>query len=119
MNVTFGQVLYNLRKQYNESQENVATAVDISTVAYTRYENDQREPKATIAIRLAQHFGVTVEFLYGVENNREIKPSSPGEKTLLETYRSLSAERRNDLMQYSDYLLTRQMEEKGHANSAG
>lgn len=119
MNVTFGQVLYDLRKKCNESQENVATAVDISTVAYTRYENDQREPKASIAIRLAQHFGVTVEYLYSVEGNREIKPSLPGEKSLLEMYRSLSAERRNDLLQYADYLLTKQTEEKGRAESAG
>lgn len=119
MNVTFGQVLYDLRKKSDESQENVATACDISTVAYTRYENDQREPKAGIAIRLAQHFGVTVEYLYGVERNREIKPVSHGEKQLLETYRSLSADRRNELLQYSDYMLSRQIEEKGRGESAG
>lgn len=119
MNVTFGRTLFDLRKKYDESQEQVAIAVDISTVAYTRYENDQREPKATVAVRLAQHFGVSVEYLYGVEKGTNIRPSFPGEKTLLETYRALSAEKRSELMQYADFMLFRQNEEKGKDVTAG
>ncbi len=118
MNGTFGQTLYTLRKHINESQEQVAAAVDISTVAYTRYENDQREPKASVVIRLAQHFGVTVESLYGIESNKDFKPRSLGENRILEIYSALSADKRSELLQYAEYMLFRQTDEKGSSGAA-
>ena len=69
-----GDVLYQLRTKANESQEQVADAVNVSRVAYTRYETNQREPKASAAVRLAQHFGVSVEYLYGFTGENEKSP---------------------------------------------
>ena len=56
--------LIELRKQRNESQEQVAEAADISRVALSRYENGTREPNVTTAIKLARHFEVSVERLF-------------------------------------------------------
>ena len=67
MSVTLSQMLFELRDACNESQEDVAEAVGITRVAYTRYENGQRKPETEIAIKSAQHFGVTVEQLYGYD----------------------------------------------------
>lgn len=117
MNVTFGNVLFDLRKKCNESQEQVATAIDISTVAYTRYENDQREPKASVAVRLAQHFGVTVEYLYGIESKPTVAPQIPEEIELIKAFRSLTRERKSDLLQYLDFISLRQAEEKSSTNA--
>lgn len=120
MDVTIGTVLSRLRVQSGESQEQVADATDISRVAYTRYENGQREPKASCAIRLAQHFGVTVEALYGVERPPIIAPQLPEEAELLKAFRSMTRERKDDLLQYVDFILLRQAdEEKGRGAGVG
>jgi len=60
----FSSKLQYLREAAGESQDQVAEAIDVSRVAYTRYENGLREPKASIAIKLAQHFNTTVERLF-------------------------------------------------------
>lgn len=60
----FSSKLQFLREAAGESQDQVAEAADISRVAYTRYENGTREPKASTAIKLAQHFNTTVEQLF-------------------------------------------------------
>ena len=71
------QVLYNLRTETGQSQESVAKAIGISRVAYTRYENGSRKPETDIAIRLARHFGVSVDFLYGMEESiKETQPAA-------------------------------------------
>lgn len=67
MNHSVSQTLYALRSETKQSQENVAKAIGVSRVAYTRYENGSRKPETDIAIKLAHHFGVSVDFLYGME----------------------------------------------------
>lgn len=119
MDVTIGNILYQLRINSGESQEQVADATDISRVAYSRYENGQREPKASSAIRLAQHFGVTVEYIYGVEQKDPVVPLNPEETRLLCSFRELTRENRNGLVQYAEFLLARQVEEKGRAVATG
>lgn len=58
-------IIYELRTKRKESQEQVADAIGISRVAYTRYENGTRSPGGLIAMKLARHFGVTIEELFG------------------------------------------------------
>lgn len=118
MNTNIGATLFRLRSAADETQDQVSDAANVSRIAYFRYENDQREPKASIAIRLAQHFGVTVEYLYGVEDNPNIRPTSPGEGKLLEAFRALSSDKRNELLQYADFMLSRQTDEKGQTGTA-
>ena len=62
------QTLYKLRSEAKQSQEAVAKAIGVSRVAYTRYENGSRKPETDIAIKLANHFGVSVNYLYGIDD---------------------------------------------------
>lgn len=119
LNEKIGKILYQLRVKAGESQEKVASSCDISIPAYTRYENNQREPKASIAIRLAQHFGVSVEYLYDVERNPAVVPRLPDETELISIYRSLSRDRKDELLQYAGFMLMRQSDEKGRSAGAG
>ena len=57
--------LRQLRDRIGVNQDVVAEACDISRVALTRYENGQRVPRAQIAARLADYYGVTVDYLLG------------------------------------------------------
>ena len=62
--------LYNLRKQNGETQMEVAEACGISHVAFGRYENGSRIPRAEILSKLADHFAVSVDELMGKENKK-------------------------------------------------
>lgn len=92
----FSSKLQFLRETAGESQDQVAEAADISRVAYTRYENGTREPKASTAIKLAQHFNTTVEKLFNAEDENDSSIQLPDvslrlsehEKSIIRSYRA-------------------------------
>lgn len=99
---TFSERLYELRTRNGESQDNVADAIGVSRVAFTRYENGTREPKAIIALRIAQHFNVTVEQLLIAEPTEPTNATmnvSPDEHSLLTQYRSLNRQGKEYVLQ--------------------
>ncbi|MCD7873361.1 MAG: helix-turn-helix domain-containing protein [Clostridiales bacterium] len=54
--------LKELRKEKHETAQQVADIIGIKSATYRRYEIDT-EPKAEIYIALANHFGVSVDYL--------------------------------------------------------
>lgn len=76
--------LRQLRLSRGVSQDVVAEACDISRVALTRYENGQRVPRIEIASRLADYYGVSVDYLLGNDSQpkseAEPSPDSEAEK---------------------------------------
>lgn len=99
---TFSERLYELRTKNGESQDNVADAIGVSRVAFTRYENGTREPKAIIALKIAQHFNVTVEQLLISEPTEPANATmnvSPDERSLLTQYRSLNRQGKEYVLQ--------------------
>ena len=57
--------LLTLRKERGLSREAVARALDISSMTYQRYEKDLREPTASLMVKLADFYGVTLDQLVG------------------------------------------------------
>lgn len=53
--------LLRIRTMRGETQEQVAEAVGISYVSLSRYETGQRMPKMNILLKLADHYGVSVD----------------------------------------------------------
>lgn len=75
--------LRQLRDRIGVNQDAVAEACDISRVALTRYENGQRVPRAQIAARLADYYGVTVDYLLGRDDSVPIE-NTPADDPLTE-----------------------------------
>lgn len=48
----------------NESRENVAESIGISVSALQMYENAKRIPKDEIKVKLANHYNVSVQWLF-------------------------------------------------------
>lgn len=65
-NVTLGQRLKSLRKQHGLSQAEAGAAVGLTQTAYGRYEVGSRDPDTGTLAKLAQLFGVSVDYLMGV-----------------------------------------------------
>jgi transcriptional regulator with XRE-family HTH domain len=55
----------DIRIRKGLSQANVAEALGVSSVVYSRYETGSRQPTAETLIQLADIFGVTVDYLLG------------------------------------------------------
>ena len=57
--------LKELRQKAGEKQEEVATAVGGATRQYQRFEKGEQNPGFDNLWKLADHFGVTIDYLVG------------------------------------------------------
>lgn len=71
---TVSAILRGLRARDGKTQEQVSEACGISKVALARYETGSRKPRIEIASRLAEYYGVSVDYLLG-KTISEKKPS--------------------------------------------
>lgn len=61
--------LRQLRMERGETQKQLAEAVGASESAIAHYEAGRREPEALILLRIAQHYGVSGEYLMGLTDD--------------------------------------------------
>ena len=64
----FGDCLKKLRKEKDVSQQDVAKALGVSRQVYNNYELEKREPDHKMLVRIADYYGVTVDYLLGRVN---------------------------------------------------
>ena len=55
----------DMRLRKGLTQSDVAAALGVSSVVYSRYETGKRQPSIDMLIQMADIFGVTVDFLLG------------------------------------------------------
>ena len=67
MQETFGQRLQRLRKNANLTQEDVATKLNITAQAVSKWENDVSAPDISVLVELSDILGVTLDELLGKE----------------------------------------------------
>ena len=59
------QRLLELRTEHALSQAQIAEEVGVVVRAYQRYEYGQREPQLAVLIRMADFYGVSLDYLMG------------------------------------------------------
>lgn len=64
-----GQRLKTLREAKRLTQRELGDMVGVSDSAVGQWENDRREPSVRILVKLAQIFGVSVDYLLGRKDN--------------------------------------------------
>ncbi len=57
--------LHSLRKERMLTQTDAAKAAGISMKSYCRYESGEREPTASVLVRIADFYNVTTDYLLG------------------------------------------------------
>lgn len=67
-----GSILKFLREEKRLNQADVAAFLGVSQQAYQRYENGSSEPNADGFIKLADYYNVSVDFLFGRTQVREM-----------------------------------------------
>lgn len=68
--MTFGERLIELRKEKGFTQKYVANSISVAQPTYALYETGERKPSVSILIRMAYYFGVTTDYLLGLDDIR-------------------------------------------------
>lgn len=70
--MTFGERLYELRKDKNISQEELADLLDVSRQSISKWENDKAYPEMTRLLFMSDFFGVSLDYLMrGIEETTQ------------------------------------------------
>lgn len=85
---TLGTRILQLRTAKNLTQQQLMNALHFDNLS--KYEKDQREPKYSTLISLANFFNVTIDWLLTGKNNSVNYDYSPNELRCLELYKQLS-----------------------------
>lgn len=98
-----GRRLFALRDAAGETQEEVASAIGVSNITLSRYENGARVPVIGILRKLADHFNVSVDSITSVEYDETEKIDNELAEVdfaLSGAIRSLSREEKMDVLDY-------------------
>lgn len=68
----FGYRLSKLRKQKGLTQTQVAHRLNVSKALISGYENNIKTPSFDMLIQLSKFYGVTADYLLGLENRKMI-----------------------------------------------
>ena len=106
------QRLKELRKEKKLLQKDVASAVNHSITCISDWERGKREPSIDDLIRLADFFGVSIDYLVGREEDGVVIVSgnelSKDESALIDKMRCLDPLNKELAYQYVDFLTERQ-----------
>ena len=72
---TFGERLRSLRDEKDLSQEELGKILNLSQSTIAYYETSKKEPTKETMERMADFFGVSLDYLFGRTNIRTISPS--------------------------------------------
>lgn len=99
----FAYRLNKLRTERNLSTRALGEAVGTSNATISRYETGQRDPDLLIVNKLANYFGVSLEYLCGEDFNNDLD-------TLVSTFNKLSEQSQCEAVKYVNYPYERERE---------
>lgn len=94
MNKHFGNIIKDLRKQRNLTQEEIAEILSISCQAISKWETNTSYPDISLLPIIADYFGVSIDYLLGHDTSKqekEIKEVCDKADTLFETQNFIQA----------------------------
>lgn len=104
-----GERLYELRKDADLTQDELAAILNINKHSISSYERERSEPPDVIKIAIAQYFGVSVDYLLGLTDHpAPLNMQTPAVR-LPERF---PKKRLPELMEYIDYLIYKEEKDK-------
>ena len=107
---TFNQRMKELRAEENITLEELAKALSTTKSTLSRYENNLRTPNADFINQLAKYFNVSVDYLLGNSNDKNIDESKISEidKELIDDITSLDDDLKKEAEKYIELLKIKQ-----------
>lgn len=96
----------DLREDSDLTQKKVAESLFMHLTQYRRYETGEREIPLSVAVRLAEKYNVSLDYISGISSVKQ--PVSfgldPEEQELIESFRSLDDIQKGRLLERLDVL---------------
>jgi len=109
--------LRTLRKEQNITKRVLVSKLPLNYSTYANYESGFREPNSEVLQLLARHFGVSIDYLLGVSDNRkkadEIAVLSDDEHEHISCYRQLDKHGKEVI----DIIMEKELERINYVNS--
>lgn len=83
--------LKELRKENKKSQEEIAKFLNLNQTSYGRYELETSEPTIETLCKLADYYGVSLDYLVGRDFANEFGYLNQEEKAIISSYRKLNS----------------------------
>lgn len=98
----------DLREDSDLTQKKVADSLFMHLTQYRRYETGEREIPLSVAVKLAEKYNVSLDYISGISSIKQ--PGSfrldPDEQMLIESFRSLDDVQKGRLLERLDMLKT-------------
>lgn len=73
--LTYGEVLRELREFHGHTQKDISNYLNITSQAYSNYENNKRTPDVEMMQKIARFYGKTIDQLLEYRCTRQIEDS--------------------------------------------
>ncbi|MDT2597663.1 helix-turn-helix transcriptional regulator [Enterococcus dongliensis] len=103
----FGQKLIELRKQKKLTQADMAKILGVARTTYSSYEQGRRTPDVELQNKIADFFGVTLDYLHGREAKEESELSSNQMTVAAHIDDDVSDEEMKEILSFIDYIKNR------------
>lgn len=101
--MTVAERLVKVRTDNGYTRRQLSEELKMPYPTITKYENGQREPGHEYLITIAQKFGVTVDYLLGVETEKAPTPDwDERDVNLVSWFRSLPEEKQKAILASQD-----------------
>lgn len=87
--------LKKLRKESGKTQKQIADVLGLTTVGYNGYETQKREPNIKVLTKLADFYGVSLDYLVGREFKNDLGFLTKKQYEAFKTFLELSEENQN------------------------
>lgn len=88
--------LNELRGNYTQVQ--MAQILGLPRETYRNYETGKREPPIEVLIKIANYFGVSVDYLIGYDSKSDSSDFTSEEQKIIEQYRNIPDDRLKKLL---------------------
>ncbi|TBX45714.1 helix-turn-helix domain-containing protein [Bacillus thuringiensis] len=104
----FGTRLHTLRKERKLRQEDMAKQLGIARTTYAMYEQGNREPDYNTLIKLATFFKVSIDYLLGTTEIRQITDvQDPELYQWFEDIKNAPPQKREELKKFWEFIIQR------------
>ena len=73
--INYGKILQDVRIYHGYKQKDISNYLNITSQAYSNYENNKRTPDIETMHKIAQFYGITVDQLISYRHTRQIEES--------------------------------------------
>ncbi|PFE50772.1 transcriptional regulator [Bacillus cereus] len=105
----FGTRLNTLRKERKLRQEDMAKQLGIARTTYAMYEQGNREPDYNTLIKLATFFEVSIDYLLGTTELRQVTNiQDPELYQWFEDIKNTTPQKREELKKFWEFIIQRE-----------